>query len=241
LAPRQLDPRDPDPVRRPRDRRVEDVPPHRPRGALDRVVAPAGAPARTAVRRRLVAPVAVGVLAALYFTSFLTYGVQLEDEGLVLLQIARTARGELPYIDFHTGYTPGMFYLNAALSRWLGASVVPLRAVLALVNGTLIGLLYALARRLAGPALAAAAALGSAAALLLVVGLALGGIIGLDVFSWEGPMLLAGPLLLVVGRRGWACTPRDTGMRLWRAAGLVALGAALPTVPWLAWLALRLG
>src|SRR5207244_1002349 len=82
---------------------------------------------------------------------------------------------------------------------------------------------------------------GSAAALLLVVGLALVGIIGLDVFSWEGPMLLAAPLLLVIGRLGWARASRDTGVRLWRAAGLVALGAALPTVPWLAWLALRLG
>src|SRR5581483_64218 len=126
----------------------------------------AGAPAagvRARVAPRAWAATAAVALAALaIFLAFVGYGFNLDDEGNVLYQILRTYRGERPYLDFHTGYTPAMFYLNAALFRLFGVSVIPVRVGLALVNALATALTFRLALRVARPAEAACAALAYA-------------------------------------------------------------------------------
>jgi hypothetical protein len=118
--------------------------------------APRSAAARTAAWP---ATAIVTALAAALFLSFVGYGYELSDEGTVLYQILRTYRGERPYLDFHTGYTPAVFYLNALLFDWFGVSVVPLRIALACVNATSVLLVFRLALRVAPVAESACAAL----------------------------------------------------------------------------------
>jgi hypothetical protein len=101
-------------------------------------------------------PVLAGLAVAAYAAALGRYGVfDLPDEGLLLVQAWRAAHGQAPYVDFHTGYGPLYFDLQALLVRAGGMAAV--RGVLALVHGVAAGLLYACVRRLAGAWLAAVA------------------------------------------------------------------------------------
>ncbi len=94
-----------------------------------------------------------------YFLLFLHFGYQPEDEGTLLFQFDRVVRGDIPYVDFHTGYTPGFFYGGAALLEWFGRSTTSVRVALAVMNALSAAGLYAFGRKIAGPALALVAPL----------------------------------------------------------------------------------
>ncbi|MCC6766683.1 MAG: hypothetical protein IT293_18650 [Deltaproteobacteria bacterium] len=100
--------------------------------------------------RRAAIAVAAFVYALAYLLPFRAYGLNVEDEGTLLYQIGRVVRGELPYLDFSTGYTPGFFALNAAAWRATG-DLVAFRTLLALVHAASVAGLAALLAGMARP------------------------------------------------------------------------------------------
>ncbi|HVM97035.1 MAG TPA: hypothetical protein VMT89_11630, partial [Candidatus Acidoferrales bacterium] len=93
-----------------------------------------------------------------YFAALAPYGLNVDDEGTLLYQIYRTYVGQILYVDFHAGYTPGVFFTNAAIFSLAGVNVVAVRLGLALVNALSVLCLYLLAQRLGARRLAAGAA-----------------------------------------------------------------------------------
>jgi Dolichyl-phosphate-mannose-protein mannosyltransferase len=132
-------------------------------------------------------------------------GIDLADEGYFLDLASRVQAGQLPYRDFETYYTPGIFYVNSAVLTLFGANVLPARLALVGVRLGCALLAYGLARRLAGPAFAAVPAI-----LLGVAGVLAG-------FHPGWPALLATLLMLTALVRA-----HDLHDRRW----LVAAGAA---------------
>lgn len=69
------------------------------------------------------------------------------DEGIVLQGAERILRGQVPYRDFFTFYTPGSFYLVASLFHVFGDSFVIARTSLALAGAICSLITFLLARR----------------------------------------------------------------------------------------------
>jgi len=103
--------------------------------------------------------VGVFVIAFAYLLLLRPYGFQLEDEGTLLSWFDRVVRGQRPYLDFHTGYTPGFFAFGTAVFSAFGTSATALRAVLALINALAAAGLTEATRRVAGRWLAPVPAL----------------------------------------------------------------------------------
>ena len=71
-----------------------------------------------------------GLISALVCIAYLwvsRYGFDLLEEGYFSTHSRRVQLGGLPYRDFSTPYTPGIFYLGARLMDWFGTDVVTLR------------------------------------------------------------------------------------------------------------------
>jgi len=101
-------------------------------------------------RRDLAPALGVFVVAIAWLLLLRPYGFQLEDEGTHLFWFDRVMRGEQPYVDFHTGYTPGFFALGKAVFSAFGPSATALRAVLAVINALTAAGLAEITRRVAG-------------------------------------------------------------------------------------------
>jgi hypothetical protein len=105
-------------------------------------------------RELMVALLSLALLVA--FQLFLTrYYLDLVDEGYFAELADRVSRGELPYRDFATVYTPAVHYLHAWAFGLLGRDLVSIRLPLVAVKAALAIFLYLLARRLMPPAFAA--------------------------------------------------------------------------------------
>jgi hypothetical protein len=80
-----------------------------------------------------------------------------------------------------------------------------------------------------------------ALALVVLLAEALAILLRLEGVPIEFPVIAGVPLALVTGRVLWARGAVAHRLRLWPSIGLIALGAALPTLPWLVYFVARLG
>ena len=83
------------------------------------------------------------------------YGFDLLEEGYFSTHSRRVQLGGLPYRDFSTPYTPGIFYLGALLMDWFGTDVVTLRLPQVISRVVLSLALYSAGRHLMPPFFAA--------------------------------------------------------------------------------------
>src|SRR6266700_1013124 len=108
-------------------------------------------------RDRFIA-VLVFVMSLAYLSIFRHYTSLEPDEGIVLQGAERILRGEVPYRDFFSFYTPGSFYLAGFLFRVAGDSLVVARIGLAVVGAICSVITYLLARRVCSRGIAVFAA-----------------------------------------------------------------------------------
>jgi hypothetical protein len=107
---------------------------------------------RTRPRTATVFAGALAIGTLLLDLALIRLGLDSQDEGYFLEQATRVLRGQLPYRDFDSLYTPGLLYVHAALLDLLGGhDVLALRAVGLVARIVLALSLYGLCRPLARP------------------------------------------------------------------------------------------
>ncbi len=111
-----------------------------------------------------VTPLLVFLFSLAYLCVFLRYSSLEPDEGILLQGAQRILDGQIPYRDFFSFYTPGSYYLLAAVFKVFGNSFVVARLSLAITGAACSVVSYSLARRVCSRGFALfAAALASVA------------------------------------------------------------------------------
>jgi hypothetical protein len=94
-----------------------------------------------------VTPLLVFLLSLGYLCAFVRYSSLEPDEGILLQGGQRILDGQIPYRDFFSFYTPGSFYLVAAVFKIFGNSFLVARTSLAITGAACSLVTYLLARR----------------------------------------------------------------------------------------------
>src|SRR5262245_25784896 len=87
------------------------------------------------------------LLTASYLFLFRRFSTMDPDEGIILQGAQRILRGEVLYRDFFSFFTPGSYYLLAALFKTFGNSLIVARTALVVFGGVFSVVTYLLARR----------------------------------------------------------------------------------------------
>ena len=85
--------------------------------------------------------------AGLTYGLFLRHGVAPAVVGYNLVPSERVLLGEVPYRDFIYNYTPGVLWLNAALFKFLGTTLITARVGVYCLKLAAALLLYCVGRR----------------------------------------------------------------------------------------------
>jgi len=155
------------------------------------------------VKPRFLAPLSLLLLAvalAFYFAPF-PWPANRFDAGIDVVAARRILRGDVPYVDFQTLYTPGRYYVVAAAFRAFGATYDVASRVDAVLMALEAWLAWHLAARIASSRFVALLAFGA--------GLA---------FSYPIPALALGFVAVMTAARA----ARGGGFALVVAAGAVA-------------------
>ena len=108
--------------------------------------------ARTDTTSSKVGPIDASIASAMFLAAFayfhhtLHLTLELRDEGLLFLNIARAARGEIPHRDFIEVYGPGVYAVTAPVFHLFGDRILPVREVLAVFRASAVPLAYLIAR-----------------------------------------------------------------------------------------------
>lgn len=116
-------------------------------------------PATPGTGSRVLVPLALSLLSALYLLPYIRTGWIPHDEGTIAQPAERVLLGELPHRDFVDMYTGGLTFLHAAAFRLAEPSLLVPRLILLAVTLVWILTVYAIARRFVRPAAAAGVAL----------------------------------------------------------------------------------
>ena len=98
-------------------------------------------------RREHIVPLGLFLFSLVYLSIFRRHCSFEPDEGIVLQGAERILRGQVPYRDFFTFYTPGSFYLVAGIFRVFGDSFITARSSLAFAGAVCSVITFLLARR----------------------------------------------------------------------------------------------